>query len=280
MDSDRPDQALGATATWTAAVRAMESARPDPLFSDPWAAALAGTVGAAWIAQRSPDSVAPMVLRTRYFDDFLHTLVFERGIRQVVLLAAGLDTRAFRLAWPDQTTLFELEQAPVLQYKEDVLRSQGASPACTRRVVAADLTGPWQEALFANGFNREAPTGWLLEGCLFYLPGEVMVALLDEVARLAAPGSWLGFDIVNSEVLASPWTRPWVEMQAQQGAPWLGTLDDPVGFLAERGWTTSLTQAGQPDANHGRWSLPVIPTNMPGMPHNWFVVAQKPPSGP
>jgi hypothetical protein len=84
----------------------------------------------------------------------------------------------------------------------------------------------------------------------------------------------MGFDIINSTVLTSPWTRQWVEMQAKSGAPWIGTLDDPGGFLAARGWKATLTQAGANDANYGRWSYPVIPTTMPDMPHNWFVIAQ------
>jgi len=114
-----------------------------------------------------------------------------------------------------------------------------------------------------------------MEGFLFYLTGEELRKLLDEVARLAIPGSWMGFDIINGAMLSSALTRQWVQMQADSGAPWIGTLDDPAGFLAERGWQATLTQAGQPDANHGRWSYPVIPTLMPDMPHNWFVVARK-----
>ena len=92
---------------------------------------------------------------------------------------------------------------------------------------------------------------------------------------MAAPGSWLGFDIINSLVLSSPYTRKWVEMQAQEGAPWIGALDDPLGFLAARGWKASVSQAGEPEANHGRWRLPVLPVLMPDMPHNWYVTAQK-----
>ena len=90
---------VGSTAHWTAAVRAKESERPDRLFDDPWAAALAGEAGMAWLEPRTPDSLAPIVLRTRYFDDFLQRITRQSGIRQVVLLAAGLDTRAFRLSW-------------------------------------------------------------------------------------------------------------------------------------------------------------------------------------
>ena len=94
-----------------------------------------------------------------------------------------------------------------------------------------------------------------------------------ERSRTRRPGSRFGFDIVNAAVLTSPYTRPWVEMQAAAGAPWLGTMDDPVGFLAGLGWRAALTQAGQPDANHGRWTLPVVPATVPDLPHCWFVTA-------
>ena len=114
---------------------------------------------------------------------------------------------------------------------------------------------------------------WLLEGLLFYLPDEQVVRILDQVTALASPASRLGFDIVNAAVLSSPYTRPWVEMQAAAGAPWLGTMEDPVAFLGQRGWSAALTQAGQPDANHGRWTLPVVPTTLPDFPHAWFVTA-------
>jgi methyltransferase (TIGR00027 family) len=266
---------LGSTARWTAAVRALESMRPDCLFKDPWAAALAGQEGADWIAQRTPDKVLPIVLRTRYFDDFLQQTIREYPVRQIVLLAAGLDTRAFRLPWPEGTTLFELDQPAVLQYKEQVLTSANARPACVRRAIGQDLAGPWQEALIEAGFDSQRPSLWLLEGFLFYLPNAQVVRILEELSPLAAPGSRLGFDAINNAMLTHPLTRAWVEMQAASGAPWIGTLDEPVEFLAGLGWKAALTQAGQPDANHGRWTLPVIPTTMPGIPHNWFVTARK-----
>ena len=98
---------------------------------------------------------------------------------------------------------------------------------------------------------------------------------LDEVTRLAAPGSWMGFDIINGEMLTSPWTRPGVEMQTQSAAPWIGTLDDPVGFLAQRGWKATLSQAGDKDADFGRWPDMAIPNTIPGVPHTWYVTAQK-----
>ena len=269
------DRFLGSTARWTAGVRAQESAREDHLFNDPWAAALAGKEGKEWVAQRSADKLVPIVLRTRFFDDFLHRITRRHAIRQIVLMAAGLDTRAFRLTWPYQTRLFELDQPSVLQYKEQILRSAGAQPTCRRQTIEVDLTEPWKETLIKAGFDPQHPSGWLLEGFLFYLASEHLTQLLDEVTSLATHGSWMGFDIINSTMLTSPWTRQWIEMQAKAGAPWIGTMDDPERFLSTRGWQATLTQAGESDANHGRWTYPVIPNTLPDMPHQWFVIAQK-----
>ncbi|MBN1119879.1 MAG: SAM-dependent methyltransferase [Anaerolineae bacterium] len=266
---------LGRTALWTASVRAYENTRADRLFEDPWAESLAGEQGREWMKGRTPDSVAPIIIRTHYFDGFLQRIARENGIRQIVLMAAGLDTRAFRLDWPEETQVFELDQASVLAHKESILAQAGAQPACHRRTIGIDLTEDWADALGAAGFDPQQPSCWLLEGFLFYIPDEAIVRILDEASRLASPGSWLGFDIVNRITLTHPLTRSWLDMQAEAGAPWIGSLDDPVGFLAERGWEAALTQGGQPDANYDRWVLPVIPTLMPDMPHNWFVTAEK-----
>jgi methyltransferase (TIGR00027 family) len=275
MPNPSADSLLASTARWTAAVRALEDGREHRLFHDPWAAALAGTEGAEWLAQRPADSVLPIVLRTRFFDDFLQRITGENAIRQVVLMAAGLDTRAFRLDWPKGTWLFELDQPQVLSRKEQILHSAAAQPACERQTIGADLASAWAKELTAAGFEPQQPSGWLMEGFLFYLSNENLRRILDDVSSLAAPGSWLGFDVINSAMFTSPWTRSWVEMQARAGAPWIGTLDDPEGFLVTRGWQATLSQAGAPDANHGRWPWPVVPTTMPDMPHNWFVIAQK-----
>ncbi len=271
---DSVREQLGGTALWTAAVRSQETQREDALVRDPWAAALAGEEGRTWLAARPTGSTLPIVLRTRYFDDFLGRAA-AAGLRQFVLLAAGLDTRACRLSWPAGTTVYEIDQATVMQYKEAVLAEAGAQPACKRRTVTADLTEPWTDRLAATGFRAEEPACFLAEGFLFYLPSNQVVRILDTVTGWAAPGSWLGFDIINSVMLTSPITRAWIAMQAEAGAAWIGTLDDPVGFLAARGWDASLSQAGEPDAHHGRWTLPVIPLTLPTMPHNWYVTAQK-----
>ncbi len=278
VDTHREDpmtSPIEATARWTAAVRAAETARDDRLFDDPWAAALAGPQGAAWIPERPPGSTLPIAIRTRFFDDWLHAVAIDGGIRQVVLLAAGLDTRAYRLPWAVATTVFELDRAAVLAEKERTLEAAGATPACNRRVVDADLAGDWVTALRDAGLDEARPTAWLLEGLLFYLAPEVIAQILDDVTRIAAPGSTLGFDIPNGHVLTSPWTKPWVEMQAAAGAPWIGTMDDPAAELAARGWQAVVTQPGAPGADYGRWTLPVVPAGMTDMPHSWYVTAER-----
>jgi methyltransferase (TIGR00027 family) len=254
-------------------VRARERARADRLIDDPWAADLAGEEGAAWLAEHPEETTVPIVIRTRFFDEFLGRAVEEA--RQVVLLAAGLDTRGFRLDWPPETSVFELDQPAVLEHKNAVLLAAGVTPRCRREAVAADLTGPWRERLIAAGFDPQLPSVWLLEGFLFYLPIASITRIIDTVTSLAARGSRMGFDIINSVMLTSQWTRPWVEMQARSGAPWIGTMDDPVGFLDPRGWRADLTQAGAEDADYGRWALPVVPVTAPESPHNWFVLAER-----
>ncbi len=266
---------LAATAYWTAAVRAQESQRPDGLFHDPWAGALAGSPGQAWISERTPASVLPIVLRTRFFDDFLQQMTADQGIRQVVLLAAGLDTRGFRLPWPQGTRLFELEQEDVLAHKEEILKAAQATPTCWRAAVAVDLTDTWEAALTAAGFDARSPAVWLLEGFLFYLSTPDLTRLLARVLGFAAPGSAIGLDIINSLTLTSPLTQKWVQMQADAGAPWIGSLDDPETLLTHHGWQVSLSAPGAPDANYGRWSLPIIPVQMAQMPHLWYVTGRK-----
>jgi methyltransferase (TIGR00027 family) len=266
---------IEATARWTAAVRAAETSRDDRLFEDPWAAALAGPDGAAWFAGRPPGSTLPIAIRTRFFDDWLRLVAIDGGIRQVVLLAAGLDTRAYRLPWAAGTNVFELDLPAVLAGKEGALEAAGATPACDRRAVGADLAGDWAAALLPAGMDRVSPTAWLVEGVLFYLSREAIDRVLDDVTSLSAPGSRLGFDIVNGHVLTSPWTKPWVDMQAAAGAPWIGTMDDPAADLAARGWVAAVTQPGSPEANHGRWTLPVVPAAVTEMPHSWYVTAER-----
>ena len=267
---------LATTANWTAAVRARETRRADRLFNDEWADALAGPQGEAWAARWSADEVLPIVLRTRFFDDFLLGATVDGGARQVVLMATGLDTRAFRLDWPARTHVFELDQPELLKRKQRILHAAGAEPRrCVRKVLPIDLTMPWAQALLDAGFDPRRPSAWLLEGFLYYLPQTNLLRLFDEITDLSAPSSRVGFDIINGAMLTSPWTAGWVQMQASCGAPWIGTVDDPERLLASRGWKADVTQPGQPGVHHGRWHYPVLPVRMPFMPHHWFVTADR-----
>ena len=270
---------LATTACWTAAIRAQESEREDRLFDDPWAAALAGREGAAWMERMASDSTGgssvSLVVRTRFFDDFLQSTVNNYPVRQVVLVASGMDTRAFRLQWPEGTELFELDRPELLQRKARILASEGAKPTCGYHTVGVDLETSWAEALSGAGFDASQRSLWLMEGLLFYLPESSVSRLVDEVSALAAPESWLGLDVFNHEMLTSPWTQSWRESLEKAGVPWLSGMDDPETFLAERGWTATVIQPGEEGANYGRWPYPVAPREMPGFPRSFLVTAQK-----
>ncbi len=132
----------------------------------------------------------------------------------MILRGAGLDTRGFRLNWPQGIRLFELDQPQVFAYKAQVLEAAWAQHGCARQAIGVDLTNPWKETLLQSGFESVARSLWLLEGLLFYLPNESIDQILNAVTTLAAPGSWIGFDIVNRITLTFPLTKSWVDMQA------------------------------------------------------------------
>ncbi|KPC94899.1 methyltransferase [Streptomyces sp. NRRL F-6602] len=196
---------VGVTALAVAAGRAVESARDDALITDPYAAAFvaaAGTsaplpVGAGEPHGQGDDAhelwslvVDYVGIRSRVFDDFL-TDAARDGIRQIVILASGLDTRAFRLEWPAGTRCFELDQPGVLDFKLRVLSEHDARPSCLHTPVPTDLREDWAAALEGAGFTPEEPTAWLAEGLLPYLTPEAEERLFKEIDRLSAPGSRL-----------------------------------------------------------------------------------------
>ena len=106
-----------------------------------------------------------------------------------MILAAGLDARAYRLAWPDGTTVYELDQPEVIEFKTKTLTDLGAKPKADRRTVAIDLRNDWPKALLDNGFDPTQPTAWIAEGLLIYLPPEAQDLLFDRINELSAPGS-------------------------------------------------------------------------------------------
>ncbi|MFI1797431.1 SAM-dependent methyltransferase [Streptomyces sp. NPDC020379] len=222
------------TAVGIAIGRAMESDRADGLFKDPYARAFVDAVGASAVAGMGTFS-GYVAIRTRFFDDCLLRGA-ERGRRQVVLLAAGLDTRAFRLPWPAGTHLFELDLPALLAFKEEVLSREGAVASCRRTVLAADLREDWTPALRAAGFDPSAPTAWLAEGLLPYLSAADNDLLADRVGHLSAPGSELALDHLDPETKRGSLAATSDTLDGL-GASWLSTLDDPAGWLAGHGWT-------------------------------------------
>jgi methyltransferase (TIGR00027 family) len=267
------------TAWWTAAARARESRRPDRLFDDPWAAVLAGrqTVDAfdRTLADLGPGTGDLYAVITRFFDDFLLRATGAGGIGQVVLVAAGLDARAFRLPWPPRTRLFELDQPRVVSYKNCLLSLAGAAPGCVRHAVEVDLGEPWTDALCRAGFDPAERSVWLLEGFLYFLAEPAVRALLETMTGLAAPGSRLGADIVNGAMLTAPSTRHWSDRMAAAGAPWLFTSDEPEAVLADFGWSATVVQPGEDGAGFGRFPDPGAHRSASGVPRSFLVTATR-----
>ncbi|OBY32073.1 class I SAM-dependent methyltransferase [Mycolicibacter kumamotonensis] len=201
-DSWDINTSVGSTALFVATARALEARKPEPLAVDPYAELFCRAAGGDWAAVIEGNLPGHQLLtsdfgehfvnfqgaRTRYFDDYFRRAV-EAGVRQVVILAAGLDSRAYRLSWPDGTTIFELDQPQVLAYKSYVLSQRGIRPGAQRREVAVDLREDWPQALRDSGFDPEQPSAWIAEGLLIYLPAEAQAQLFTGIDNLAALGS-------------------------------------------------------------------------------------------
>jgi methyltransferase (TIGR00027 family) len=193
---------VGATALFVATARALEAQKPDPLAIDPFAEVFCRAVGgnaADVLDGKNPEHplktsdfgecfVDFQGARTRYFDNYFRQAA-DAGVRQVVILAAGLDSRAYRIPWPDGTTIFELDRPQVLDFKREVLAERGAEPNAERREVAVDLREDWPRALRDSGFDARQPSAWIAEGLLIYLPAAAQDQLFTGIDALAAPGS-------------------------------------------------------------------------------------------
>jgi methyltransferase (TIGR00027 family) len=203
---------VGATATFVATGRAMATKDPRGLINDPFAEPLVRAVGLDFfikmmdgeldldvIENASPERVQALIdgmaVRTRYFDDYF-TKATGTGVRQVVILASGLDSRAYRLPWPNGTVVYEIDQPQVIEFKTTTLAGIGAAPTATRRTVAIDLRQDWPAALKAAGLDTTAPTAWLAEGLLIYLPPEAQDRLFDHITALSVPGSTIATEFV------------------------------------------------------------------------------------
>jgi len=220
-DNDSWDLAssVGATATLVAAARAAASKDSRPLIDDPYAEPLVRAVGVDLFVRMADGQVPAagdqtamgisrmtdnMAVRTKFFDEFFltgaagpatsDTGAAGAGIRQAVILASGLDSRPYRLAWPNGMVVYEIDQPEVITFKSTTLAELGATPTCERRTVAVDLRNDWASALRMAGFDPQAPTAWSAEGLLGYLPPDAQDRLLDTITALSAPGSRLAID--------------------------------------------------------------------------------------
>ena len=257
----RSPTGVGVTALFIAALRAAESVRPDSVFGDdPLAEAVAGEVDTAtarlWVDENGPTPLARGLhdyvgLRTRYFDDYL-TGATGAGVRQVVVLGAGLDGRAHRLELAG-TTFFEVDAADVLDYKQRVVAAHGLSTRMPVRPVAADLRDDdWSTALAAAGFDHGAPTAWLAEGLLFYLSPRSCENLIGTVTDLSAPGSELAveypvgdmvavLDDIDSGSATRAMIRAFLDAGPQRPpAAWFDDIGWQVNAVSVADWATTL----------------------------------------
>lgn len=270
---------VGLTSRWMAASRALETEHDEPLFSDPFARDLSGEAGFAMMAAMSATMPVAnlsgpepyLSIRTRFFDDAIVAATRESSLTQAVILAAGMDARAFRLDWPESLVLFEVDRHDVFDHKEPVLQRAGARARCDRRIVRTDVAGPWTTVLVSAGFDPTRPAAFLIEGLLFYLDEATATDLLSAVADIACEGSWIGLDAVNQDMLTSPYVGPYMAKLRELGCPWVFAMPDPERFLAERGWQTTVVSPGDRDANYDRWPYPLIPRSVPGVPRTYLV---------
>jgi methyltransferase (TIGR00027 family) len=270
---DRTHRAVANTALLVAAIRAMESAREDRLFTDPFAEKLAGETGRelleAALASSGEQSTMQIVVRTWFWDEAL--LRAARTARQVVILAAGMDARAYRLPWPNDTTVYEVDQPEVIAAKADLLADD--RPRCRRVAVGADLADDWPGALESAGLDPQIPTAWLIEGLLQYLDENAVRTLFDRVDALAAPGSVLLYDVVGKALLESPFMTTVRQSMAEQGSPWLFATDEPARLAERLGWSATVTDVAEPGNKWNRWYAPATPMDVPDVPRGYFVEA-------
>jgi len=261
-DQDSWDLAssVGATATMVAAARALASESASPIINDPFAAPLVRAVGLDFFRRLVDGDIVPaeaydgsgkdmaletdsIAVRTRFFDDFFLNAARD-GVRQSVILAAGLDARAYRLAWPPGSVVYEVDQPRVIEFKSAAMANLGANPTADRRTVSVDLRNDWPAALRLGGFDVTQPTAWSAEGLLMYLPPEAQDRLFDNVTELSAPGSKLATEFhpdsdATMTQRAQEFNDRWAKFGCDinlSGLFYDGERTSVVDYLNNRGW--------------------------------------------
>lgn len=286
-DNDTWDLAtsVGATATMVAAARAIATNADNPLIEDRFAEPLVRAVGvdfftrwvsgdlaaadvddheSGWKLEHMP---AAMAARTRFFDSFFQAAT-QAGIRQAVILASGLDARAYRLAWPADMTVFEIDQPQVIEFKAATLAELGAAPQAELRTVPVDLRSDWPKALADAGFDKSRPAAWIAEGLFGYLPPEAQDRLLDNITALSAEGSRLACEAIPD--MSEVDTEKAQEMMRRATAKWRehgfdlefgdlgyqGERSDVAAYLDNLGWRSVGVQMTELLADFGLDSIP------------------------
>jgi methyltransferase (TIGR00027 family) len=300
-------ESVGATALGVASARAVETESDDPLISDPFARVFLDAAGDGlwnwYSASQLPAEVLAaepslqlqmkamvgyMACRTAFFDKFFVDAT-EAGIRQAVILAAGLDSRAWRLPWPDGVTVYELDQPRVLEFKSSTLDEHGARPACNRVAVPVDLRQDWPTALRQAGFDPSAPSAWSAEGLMPYLPAAAQDLLFERVDGLAVPGSRvaveaLGPKFLDPEFRANRRARmeriralvtkldPQRQIPNNEELFYFQEREEVGDWFSRHGWAATVTPAGELMAGYGRKAPTEVADQVPG---NLFVFAQR-----
>ncbi|MCX6482180.1 MAG: class I SAM-dependent methyltransferase [Mycobacterium sp.] len=247
-----------------AAGRAMATKDPRHLIDDQFAEPLVravgidffvsmidGTLDSSTFNDIAPDRVAAMIagmaMRTRFFDDYFISACSTGAIRQAVILASGLDSRAYRLPWPAGTVVYEIDQPAVIDFKTGVLASLSARPTARHRTVGIDLRDDWPTALKAAGFDPTIPTAWLAEGLLIYLPPDAQDRLFDTITDLSAPGSAVAteyapgiidFDDAKAREMAANMRDRGLEINMPD-LVYPGPRSNALDYLSGKGWTVA-----------------------------------------
>jgi methyltransferase (TIGR00027 family) len=265
---------VGATATMVAAARAMATTAENALINDPFAEPLVRAVGVDFFTRLVTGELRPedldsdsesvgmqrmtdnMAVRTKFFDEFFLSAT-EGGIRQAVILASGLDSRAYRLAWSAGTTVYEIDQPDVIEFKTRTLAELGAEPTAERRTVAMDLRYDWPSALIEEGFDPNQPTAWSAEGLLGYLPPDAQDRLLDTITELSAPGSQVAVEsmptidpddhekaIERMKAASDRWRDHGFDLDFAE-LVYLGDRNEAATYLGDHGWQLSRNSVNE-----------------------------------
>ena len=276
---------VGITATMVAAARAMATRDDRPLINDPFAEPLVRAVGVDLLTRLATGDLQPaelndvqdgatgssgamsrmadnMAVRTKYFDEFFLDAT-KAGIKQVVILASGLDSRAYRLPWPSATVVYEIDQPQVIEFKSGTLAELGAEPTADRRAVAIDLRDDWPAALRAAGFDSAQPTAWSAEGLLGYLPPEAQDRLLDTITELSVPGSRLATESATNlepgdeenmrermRGISDQWRTHGFDLDMTD-LVYFGDRNEAAAYLSDHGWVLTPSSVADLFAANG-----------------------------